>query len=151
MVKKASQSTPAKAAAAAAARRKKSAAIFEEEEKILRQAAIYCLRTFPMLWTVGGIKEEQGDNGSRRWIIAVYLRYPIGHEGYLGDLLYDGKTITELTDRAVMRQRAKVIAAAPERMRQWNKYRASTLPPGIGRFQHAHRLLGSHCVICHQG
>jgi len=66
MVKKASKSTPAKAAAKA--RRKKAAAIFEEEEKILRQAAIYCLRTFPMLWTVGGIKEEQGDDGSRRWI-----------------------------------------------------------------------------------
>jgi hypothetical protein len=29
--------------------------INEEEEQILSKAAIYCLHTFPMLWTVGGI------------------------------------------------------------------------------------------------
>jgi hypothetical protein len=128
MVKKTNKPTPAQAKAAA--RRKQAAAIFEEEERILRHGAIYCVRHFPMLWTTGGIKEEQGPDGSRRWIIAVYLRYPTGHEGYLGDLLYDGKTITELTDREVMRQRAREIAADPERIRQWNEYRASTLPPG---------------------
>ena len=120
MVKKAGKPTRAKAAAE----------IFAEEEQILRQAAIYCLLTFPTLWTVGGIKEERGTDGSRKWIIAVHLRYPTGHEGYLGDLLYDGKVVTELTDRELMRQRSKEIAADPERMRQWNKYRASTLPPG---------------------
>jgi hypothetical protein len=130
MVKKAGKTTRAKAAAAA--RAKKAAEIFAEEEQILRQAAIYCLLTFPTLWTVGGIKEEPGIDGSRKWIIAVHLRYPTGHEGYLGDLLYDGKKVTELTDREVMRQRAKEIAADPERIRQWNEYRASTLPPGKG-------------------
>jgi hypothetical protein len=121
---------PTRAKAAAAARRKKAAEIFEEEERILRQAAIYCLLTFPTLWTVGGIKEEQGTDGSRKWIIAVHLRYPTGHEGYLGDLLYDGKKVTELTDRDVMRQRAKQIAADPKGIREWNEYRASTLRPG---------------------
>src|SRR5688500_5223901 len=64
--------------------------INREEEEICKKAAIYCLLNFPMLWTVGGIKEEKGEDGSRRWIIAVYLRYPTGHEGYVGDLLYDG-------------------------------------------------------------
>jgi hypothetical protein len=123
---------PRQAKAAAAARRKKAATFVAEEEQILRQAAIYCLRTFPMLWTVGGIKEELGTDGSRRWIIAVYLRYPTGHEGYLGDLLYDGKEVTELTDREIMRQRAREIAADPERLRAWNAYRASALPPGKG-------------------
>ena len=128
MVKKAGKPTRAKAEAAA--QKKRAAEIFAEEEQILRKAAIYCLFHFPMLWTVGGIKEEPATDGCRRWIIAVYLRYPTGHEGYLGDLLYDGKTITEITDREVMRQRARVIAADPERIREWNEYRASTLPPG---------------------
>jgi hypothetical protein len=84
----------------------------------------------PMLWTVAGIREDQGADGSRRWIIAVHLRYPTGFEGYLGDLLYDGEQITELTDLELMRERAKQIAADPEGIRQWNEYRASTLPPG---------------------
>jgi hypothetical protein len=106
--------------------------IDEEEERICRTAAIYCLRTFPMLWTVGGIKEEKGEDGSRRWIIAVYLRYPTGHEGYVGDLLYDGERITELTSREVMKERSRKIAADPERLRQWNEYRASTLPAREG-------------------
>jgi hypothetical protein len=127
MVKKTDKPTRRKAAAEA--RAKKAAEVFAEEEQILRQAAIYCLLHFPTLWTVGGIKEESGTDGSRKWIIAVYLRYPTGHEGYLGDLLYDGKVITEITDREVMRQRSKKIAADPERLRKWNDYRASTLPP----------------------
>jgi hypothetical protein len=128
MVKKAGKPTPRKAAAEA--RKKRAAEIFAEEEQILRQAAIYCLLTFPTLWTVGGIREERRPDGSRKWIIAVHLRYPTGHEGYLGDLLYDGKVVTELTDRDVMRQRAREIAADPERLRKWNEYRASALPPG---------------------
>jgi hypothetical protein len=128
MVKKADKSTRRKDVAEE--RKRKAAEIFAEEEQILRQAAIYCLFHFPMLWTVGGIKEDRGTDGSRKWIIAVHLRYPTGHEGYVGDLLYDGKTITELTDREVMRQRSKEIAADPGRMRKWNEYRASTIPPG---------------------
>ena len=108
-------------------------ALTKEQEHILEEAMTYCLQHFPMLWTTGGAPEERlQDDGSRCWVIRVYLRYPAGHEGYLGDLLYDGKTFTQLTDRDVMRQRAKEIAADPERMRQWNEYRASTLPPGKG-------------------
>src|SRR5262249_51262898 len=70
-----------------------------EEEEILQKAQIYLLfeAKRPMLWTVAGIRQEQSDDGSRRWIIAVHLRYPTGHEGYLRDLLYDGTRFTELT------------------------------------------------------
>ena len=127
MVKKADKSTRAKAAAEA---RKRGGRVLAEEEQILRQAAIYCLLNFPTLWTVGGIKEEPTTDGSRKWIIAVHLRYPTGHEGYVGDLLYDDKTITELTDRELMRQRSKEIAADPKGIREWNEYRAATLRPG---------------------
>ncbi len=106
--------------------------INEEEEQILRKAQEYLLfeAKRPMLWTVAGIKEEKSAGGSRRWIIAVHLRYPTGFGGHLGDLLYDGGRITELTDPERMRERAREIAADPEGVRQWNEYRASTLSPG---------------------
>ncbi|MCI0680471.1 MAG: hypothetical protein L0Y71_00080 [Gemmataceae bacterium] len=105
--------------------------INEEEEQILKKAQIYLLfeAKRPMFWTVAGIREERGDDGARRWIIAVHLRYPTGHEGYLGDLVYDGTKIAELTNLALMRERAKQIAADPERERKWYEHRASTVRP----------------------
>jgi hypothetical protein len=111
---------------------KKPREFTEKEKQILREAMSYCLRHFPMLWTTGGIKEESTDNGLARWIISVFLRYPTGHEGYLGDLLYDGTQFIELTDRTLMRERAKQVAADPERLRKWNGYRASVLPTAEG-------------------
>jgi hypothetical protein len=128
VAKKASK--PMRTKAGAAARPKKPAATARAEEQILQQGAIYCLLNFPTLWTVGGIKKEHKNGRSQSWIVAVHLRYPTGHEGYLGDLLYDGKTFKEVTDREVMRQRAKAIAADPERHRKWKAYRASTLQTG---------------------
>jgi len=111
---------------------KRKPEIDEETELILRKAQTYLLfeAKRPMLWTVAAIREEKGDDGLRHWIIAVHLRYPTGFEGYLGDLLYDGSKITELTDLDLMRQRAQQIADDPEGIRQWNEYRASTFPPG---------------------
>lgn len=79
-----------------------------------------------MLWTVAGIREEVGDNGSRRWIIAVHVRYPTGFEGYLGDLLYDGERFTELTDLEVMRERGRQIDADPRREQSWIAYQIET-------------------------
>jgi hypothetical protein len=127
MVKKAKEQTRTKAAAVS--RRKTPSPLNQEEEEILKRAQIYLLfeAQRPMLWTVAGIREEKAEDGSRRWIIAVNLRYPTGHEGYLGDLVYDGTKITELTDLEVMRDRARLIGADPERERKWNEYRASTL------------------------
>jgi hypothetical protein len=104
-------------------RRRKGPAINDEEEQILRQAQAYVLfeAKRPMLWTVAGIQEETGADGSRQWRIAVHLRYPTGFEGYLGDLFYDGTRITELTDLDLMRQRATQIAADPEGLRLWHE------------------------------
>jgi hypothetical protein len=107
---------------------RKATKISEEVGQILQKAMVFCLRTYPMLWTTGGLPEEHAaDDGSRHWIIHIYLRYPTGHEGYLGDLLYDGKKFTELTERADMKKRAKQIAADPKGIREWNEYRASTV------------------------
>src|SRR5690348_12563570 len=113
-VKKVKEGPRAKARQAT---RKKGPETNDEEAQILQKAQVYLLfeAKRPMLWTVAGIREEQREDGSRRWIIAVHLRYPTGHEGYLGDLLYDGARITELTDPELMRQRAQAIAADPER------------------------------------
>jgi hypothetical protein len=124
----------ARARAAASKRRKRKPEINQEEEEILKRAQIYMLFEAgrPMFWTVAGIREEKGDDGSRRWIIAVNLRYPTGFEGYLGDLLYDGMRFTELTDLEVMRERGRQIAADPERDRMWHELRASTFPPEEG-------------------
>jgi hypothetical protein len=115
-------------------RRKREPAINQEEEEILKRAQIYLLfeARRPMLWTVAGIREEEGDDGSRRWIIAINLRYPTGFEGYLGDLVYDGTRFTELTDLERMQERARQIAADPERDRKWHELQASAAPPGKG-------------------
>jgi hypothetical protein len=64
------------------------------------------------------------------WIITVTLRYTTGHEGYVGDLLYDGQEFTFLTEQSVMDERVRVIAEDPERLRKWNEYRASPLRAG---------------------
>jgi hypothetical protein len=110
-------------------KRKRVPELTEEELEIAIKASCYCFDHFPWLWTIGSVPEERvGDDGSRQWTIQVYLRYPTGFDGYLGDILYDGKEFTELTDRETMRERAKKIAADPERLRQWNEFRASTLP-----------------------
>ncbi len=123
---------PARAEAVEAKRRRKKPEINPEEEEILKKAQIYLLFEAgrPMLWTVAGIREEKGEDGSRRWIIAVNLRYPTGFEGYLGDLLYDGERFTELTDLELMWERGRQIAADPEGPRQWDEYRAAALRSG---------------------
>jgi hypothetical protein len=115
-----------------ATRRAKAPELNMEEERILQKAQIYLLfeAKRPHLWTVADIREEKGEDGSRRWIIAVNLRYPTGFEGYLGDLLYDGETITELTDVELMRARARQIAADPEGRRQWDELKAAALRTG---------------------
>lgn len=96
-------------------RRQKLPEINEEEEKILQKAQIYLLfeAKRPMFWNVAEIREEKDEGGSRRWIIAVHLRAPSGHEGYLGDIRYDGERFTELTDVELMRERVRKIAADP--------------------------------------
>jgi hypothetical protein len=100
-----------------------------ERERILRAATICLMRKVAGLLVATGLRAEQKE-GSRRWIITVTLRYPTGHEGYVGDLLFDGKGFSYITPLEVRRERIKRIAADPAGIRQWNEYRASTLRPG---------------------
>ncbi len=63
--------------------RQEPAELKQAEEEILAKAQSYLLidAKRPMLWTVAGIREEKGEDGSRRWIIAVHVRYPTGQSG----------------------------------------------------------------------
>jgi hypothetical protein len=113
MASKSRERTQTKAAKATG--RKPTPQLDREADQILEKAQMYLLfeAKRPMFWNVAGVREEKGVGGSRRWIIAVHLRAPSGHEGYLGDLLYDGQRFTELTDVALMRERGRQIAADP--------------------------------------
>jgi hypothetical protein len=113
-------------AAESRGRRPKPGAI-GEEENILRESTKYLIRKVGGLLVATGLREEQ-HQGSRRWIITVTLRDPTGHEGYVGDLLYDGKAFSVLTPNEVMNHRARQIEADPEGIRAWNEYRTSPLP-----------------------
>jgi hypothetical protein len=110
MLDKAREQTPMKTPQAV--RLQKAPELNEEEEQILKKAQIYLLfeAKRPMFWHVAAIRQEKGEVGSRRWIIAVHLRAPSGHEGYLGDLLFDGERFTELTDVELMRERVQRAA-----------------------------------------
>ena len=81
------------------------------------------------MFVTTGLREEHARSG-QRWIITVTMRYPTGHEGFVGELLYDGKKFTMLTEDSVIDERVRQIAADPKGIRQWNEYRRSTLPPG---------------------
>jgi hypothetical protein len=127
MVKKLSKAPRPKARAATKRRRKP--AVLDKQEQILRAATIHLIRKVGGLLVATGLREEK-DNGDQRWIITVTLRYPTGFEGYIGDLLYDGKDFTMLTEESVMNERAEHIDAHPEGIRLWNEYRAATLRTG---------------------
>jgi hypothetical protein len=101
----------------------------KEEEQILRAATMLLGRKHGRLLVATGAREIS-IKGFQAWIITVTLRYPTGHEGYVGDLLYDGETFTFLTEQSVMDERKRKIADDPEGIREWNEYRDSTLRPG---------------------
>jgi hypothetical protein len=105
--------------------------INEEENQILQEALKYLVFKHGHLLVPTAIREER-DRGLRKWIITVTLRYPTGFEGEIGDLLYDGHEFTFLTPPEIRKERARRIAEDPEQIRQWNEYRASSLPPGEG-------------------
>jgi hypothetical protein len=100
----------------------------DQQEEILREATVYLVRKHGDLLLATNLRENRV-HGSRQWIVTVTLRYPTGHEGYVGDLLYDGKEFSFLTPLEVREERMRKIATDPERLRKWNDYRASTLPP----------------------
>jgi len=130
MVKKLRGKAQAKASARTKPRQQPAAD--PQEEELLRKATIHLITKHGGLLVATDVREERSGEGPPRWVIAFVLRYPLGHEGYVGDLLYDGKEFTFLTPPEVIEQRVKEIAADPERQRQWDAYRASTPPPGKG-------------------
>jgi hypothetical protein len=100
-----------------------------QEEQILRAATLYLIQNHGMFLVATAAREAR-IRGVRVWIITVTLRFARGHEGYIGDLLYDGEQFTFLTEQALMDERAQKIAEDPEGLREWNDYRDSTLHSG---------------------
>jgi hypothetical protein len=84
-----------------------------------------------MFLIASGLREERIKK-LRVWIITVTLRYTTGHEGYIGDLLFDGQDFVYLTPPEIRKERARQIAADSQRTRKWNEYRAATLPTRKG-------------------
>jgi hypothetical protein len=126
MGKKTAKRTPAKASAAMKPRQQSE--VVDEEERILRAAFKYLLFNHGMFLVPTALREMR-IKGFPVWIITVTLRYDVGDEGYIGDLLFDGEEFTFLTEQSVMDERACKIADDPERVRKWNEYRTSTLRP----------------------
>ena len=129
MVKKAIRQSRAKVATTT--RRKKLPEFTDEEESILEEATKHLVFKHGMFLVASGIRETS-IKGLQVWVITVTLRYTTGHEGCIGELLYDGEEFTLLTEQSVMDERARQIADDPERLRKWNEYRASTLKAGEG-------------------
>lgn len=96
----------------------------EEEERILRAATIHLVLQHGGLLVATGLREQLGQ-GTRAWVINVTLRHPTGHEGYIGDLLYDGQEFEFLTPSDVRKERAQQIALDPEGIRLWNEFSRS--------------------------
>ncbi len=126
MVSKARERTGTKAAAVS---RQARTPDITEDERILREATKHLIRYHGGLFVATVLRREPYE-GVPRWIITVTLRYPTGHEGNVGELLYDGEKFTFLTEQSVIDDRVQKIADAPEGLRQWDEYRASTLQPG---------------------
>ena len=127
MVQKASKRPRPKAPTAT--KRRPKPKIDEAEERILRAAYKYLLFNHGMFLVPTALREIQ-IKGIPVWIITVTLRYTTGHEGYVGDLLYDGENFTFLTEESVRNERADRIANDPERARKWDEFQTSTLQAG---------------------
>jgi len=76
-----------RAKAAGGTKRRTSANVIDEEEQLLQEATKHLILKHGSLWVATGVREERV-NGSQQRIITVHVRYPTGHEGYIGDLLY---------------------------------------------------------------
>jgi hypothetical protein len=101
------------------------------EERILREATTHLVLHQGMFLVATAVRQAR-IKGLPIWIITVTLRYTTGHEGYVGDLLYDGTEFMFLTEQSVMDERVRQIAADPKRLRKWNDYRAAALRAGKG-------------------
>jgi hypothetical protein len=113
------------------AQRRAKPEVTDEEELILRTATLHLMMKHGSLLLATGARKAL-IKALEVWIITVTLRYPTGHEGYVGDLLYDGETFTFLTEQAVIEERVRKIVEDPESTREWNERRGSALHPGRG-------------------
>jgi hypothetical protein len=129
MVSKGREETRTGVARATRRKRRETPELNPKEEEILRAATLELITKHGGHFVATDLRETRIE-GTQVWIITVTLRYTTGHEGYVGDLLYDGKVFTFLTEQSVIDERVRQIAADPEGIRQWNEYRASTLRPG---------------------
>ncbi len=78
--------------------------VLDKEERIFQKATLHLITKHGGLLVATDLRETR-IRGFRVWIITVTLRYPTGHEGYVGDLLYDGKDFTFLTEKSIMDER----------------------------------------------
>jgi hypothetical protein len=127
MVKK--RSKPAKTKGSAMTHRRRKSGSVDEEERILREATRHLVFQHGMFLVATGLREAR-IKGFKVWFITVTLRYTTGHEGYIGDLLYDGEEFTFLTPPEVRKERALHIAGDRERLRKWHESQVATLPAG---------------------
>jgi hypothetical protein len=97
----------------------KTTPVADQREQILREATQHLISQHGMFLIATDIREAHIRTLSV-WIITVTLRYTTGHEGYIGDLLYDGKEFFFLTPPEVRKQRARQIDTDPQRLRKWN-------------------------------
>lgn len=113
------------------ARAQAAAAIRDEEEQVLRAATRFLVQKHGLFLVATGAR-RLSVRELPVWVVQVALRYDRGHEGYLGDLLFDGEQFTFLTEPSVMDERARAVAGDAEGLRRWHEYRAATLQPGGG-------------------
>lgn len=95
----------------------------EKEEALFRGAIGYCISKVGGLCVPSAVREIRV-RGLPAWIFTIVIRYPVGPEGYIGDLLYDGEDFTMLTEESVINERVEQIANDPERKRLWDEFRA---------------------------
>lgn len=95
------------------------------EEDLLRKATIHLIHKHGGLFVATSVRWVKSEDGPTHWVIAFCLRYPTGHEGVVGDLIYDGKEFTLLTSDEIINERVRQIATDPEGIRQWNEYRTA--------------------------
>ena len=100
--------------------------LLSKKERILQKATEHLILKHGGLLVATALREARV-KGSRVWIITVTVRYPTGHEGYVGDLLYDGSEFTFLTPPEVVTERVRQIEGNPALQREWDEYRAATL------------------------
>jgi hypothetical protein len=102
------------------------------DEELLRKASKHLVLSHGMFYVATAIKEDFPRGNVEACIISISIRYPTGHEGYVGDWRYDGQKFEFVTDVKIMEERAAKIAEDPERNKKWDENRSSGVPARAG-------------------